>query len=355
MQGRKKWIFNIVFLFLVIGLTMYGLFHGSDLGDLKELISQADPRWWALAFLLVVAFILGESLVLHDIMRTLRTPHRLPHCFLYSFIGFFFSCITPSAGGGQPAQVYFMRKDGIDPAVSVPVMILVTITYKLVLVLFALGVLILRPRAILTALTPVWGWCILGIVLNAGFIGLYILLVVCPGAVERFLGWAIRHPGKLLGTKKVEKMLNWLEKWMNQYRDASKVMRTRPWMLLRVTLLTVLQRCLLFAVTFCALRSFGILTGSLPVVVTLQAMISLGTDLLPLPGGMGASETMFMRIFPAVCGEAMTLPTLVVSRGISYYGQLLISAVFTAVAVFVIGQHRKPHLPPEKHREEERK
>ena len=341
MQGRRKWIFNIAFLLLVIGLTMYGLFRGSDLGDLGNLIVQARGGWWALAFLLVVAFILGESLVLHDIMRTLKTPHRLTHCFLYSFIGFFFSCITPSAGGGQPAQVYFMRKDGIDPAVSVPVMILVTITYKLVLVLFALAVLIFRPGTVMAALKPVWGWCILGIALNAGFIGLYILLVVCPGAVERFLGWAIGHPGRLLGRARVEKMQCWLKKWMGQYRDASRVMRTRPGMLLRVMGLTILQRCLLFAVTFCAIRSFDIGNGSLPVVVTLQAMISLGTDLLPLPGGMGASETMFMRIFPAICGAEMTLPVLVVSRGISYYGQLLISAIFTAVAVFRIGKHRE--------------
>ena len=122
MQGKKKWIFNIVFLLLVIALTLYGLFRGSDLAQLQMLIHQADFRWWLLAFVLVIAFILGESIVLHDIMRTLKAPHHLSHCFLYSFIGFFFSCITPSAGGGQPAQVYFMRKDHIDPAVSVPVL-----------------------------------------------------------------------------------------------------------------------------------------------------------------------------------------------------------------------------------------
>ncbi len=338
MQGRKKWFFNIVFLLLVIGLTLYGLFRGSDPATLLSLLQQAKPIWWVWGFLLVIAFILGESLVLHDIMRTLKTPHRLPHCFLYSFIGFFFSCITPSAGGGQPAQVYFMRKDGIDAAVSVPVMILVTITYKLVLVLFALGVLIFHPASVLHALEPLWGWCILGIVLNGAFIGFYILLVLCPGAVERLLNFSIRHPGKLLGTRRQEKLLVWLHRWMSQYRDVARCFRRRPLMLLRVTLLTVLQRCLLFAVTFCAMRSFGIAAGTLGSIVTLQAMISLGTDLLPLPGGMGASETMFMQIFPALCGETLTLPVLLVSRGISYYGQLLISAIFTVVAVFIIGK-----------------
>ena len=341
MKGKKQWIFNIAFLLLVILLTFYGLFHGSDLSALRSLLQQADARWWLLGFVLVVAFILGESLVLHDIMRSLHTPHRLRHCFLYSFIGFFFSCITPSAGGGQPAQVYFMRKDGIDAAVSVPVMILVTITYKLVLVLFALGVLIVRPATVLAALKPVRLWCILGIVLNVLFISVYILLVVWPGAVDRMLRWCIRHPGRLLGPQRIEKLEAWLTRWMAQYRDVSACFGKKPLMLLRVTLLTVLQRCLLFAVTYIAMRSFGLTSGGIAVVVTLQAMISLGTDLLPLPGGMGASETMFMKIFPALCGETLTLPVLMVSRGISYYGQLIISAVFTVVAVFTLGKRDK--------------
>ncbi len=341
MQGKKKWIFNIVFLLLVIALTLYGLFRGSDLAQLQMLIHQADFRWWLLAFVLVIAFILGESIVLHDIMRTLKAPHHLSHCFLYSFIGFFFSCITPSAGGGQPAQVYFMRKDHIDPAVSVPVLILVTITYKLVLILFALFVFLFRPPAVITALEPVRLWCILGTVLNVLFVGLYVLLVLFPRAVEATLRWCIRCPGRILGASRQQRMLLWLNRWMKQYRDAALCFRSRPCMVLRVTVLTILQRCLLFAVTYLAMRSFGIAAGTLGSIVTLQAMISLGTDLLPLPGGMGASETMFMRIFPALCGETMTLPVLVVSRGISYYGQLIISAIFTVVAVFTIGKREK--------------
>lgn len=341
MKGKKQWVFNIAFLLLVLLLTLYGLFHSSDLSALQSLLQQADVRWWILGFALVIAFILGESMVLHDILRSLHTPHRLQHCFLYSFIGFFFSCITPSAGGGQPAQVYFMRKDGIDAAVSVPVMILVTITYKLVLVLFALGVLIVRPASVLTALKPVWLWCMLGILLNVLFISFYILLVMCPGAVDCMLRWCIRHPGRLLGSQRIEKLEAWLTRWMAQYRNVSTCFGKKPLMLLRVTLLTVLQRCLLFAVTYIAMRSFGLTSSGIATVVTLQAMISLGTDLLPLPGGMGASETMFMKIFPALCGKTLTLPVLIVSRGISYYGQLIISAMFTVVAVFTIGKREK--------------
>ena len=341
MRGKRKWAFDLAFLFLVLGLTLYGLFHGSDLSALGALLGQARWAWWLLGLGLVVAFILGESLVFHDIFRTLGTEHRLSHCFLYSFIGFFFSCITPSAGGGQPAQVYFMKKDGVDPTVSVPVMLLVTITYKLVLVLYALGILLLRPKGVLAALEPVWFWFWLGLFLNVCFISLYVLLILRPGAVERLLGGCIRLAGRVLKPEKTEGLQKKLEGWMEQYRMAAGSFLRCGGMLLRVMLLTILQRTLLFGVTYAAMRSFGLRGAGVGTVAALQAVISLGTDLLPLPGGMGASESLFLKIFPALCGAELTLPVLLVSRGLNYYGQLLISAVFTVVAVFTLGRRKE--------------
>ena len=59
--------------------------------------------------------------------------------------------------------------------------------------------------------------------------------------------------------------------------------------------------------------------------------------MLPLPGGMGISETLFLTIFSPVFG-GLLLPGMVLSRGLGYYGELLISAVFTAVAQLTIGK-----------------
>ena len=60
----------------------------------------------------------------------------------------------------------------------------------------------------------------------------------------------------------------------------------------------------------------------------LQAVISVSVDMLPLPGGMGISEALFMTIFAPVFGTVL-LPAMVLSRGMGYYGELLVSAVFT--------------------------
>ena len=46
------------------------------------------------------------------LLRLSGNDATLPGCIQYSFIGYFYSDITPSATGGQPAQLYEMCKDG---------------------------------------------------------------------------------------------------------------------------------------------------------------------------------------------------------------------------------------------------
>ena len=42
MKNKKKIIGNGIFLFLVLGLTLYGVFHGEDLGLIWENLKKAD-------------------------------------------------------------------------------------------------------------------------------------------------------------------------------------------------------------------------------------------------------------------------------------------------------------------------
>ena len=87
----------------------------------------------------------------------------------------------------------------------------------------------------------------------------------------------------------------------------------------------------LFAVTWMVYLSLRLKGTPVQDIVLLQGVISISVDMLPLPGGMGISETLFLKIFRTVFA-VLTLPAMVLSRGLSYYSQLLISALFTIVA-----------------------
>ena len=110
MENKKKMIFNVVFLLLVFGGTLYGIFHGEDLGEIAEILKTVRLPWLIPGTGCVIFFIWGESIILHYLMGNLGIKIKKWTCFLFSSVGFFFSCITPSASGGQPAQIYDMNK-----------------------------------------------------------------------------------------------------------------------------------------------------------------------------------------------------------------------------------------------------
>lgn len=335
MRGIKKWIGNIVFLFLVLGLTLWLTFRGQDMAVLGSYLQSASLFWVGLAVVLVVLFILSESVIIYGFLRSAKQPSRLTHCFLYSFTGFFFCCITPSATGGQPMQAWLMKRDGISVSVSVPLLILVTILYKMVLVVIGVAVLVFQPPAVMRYLEPAIWWCWFGIVLNVVFVAFSLLLVFRPGWMRGLLRFFVNLLCRLLKRDATARLKS-TDAWIDRYAAITDCFRHDVRMLIVACVITFMQRLLLFAVTWCACCAFGVAQSEIVLILVLQAMIAGAADMMPLPGGSGISEMLFLRIFEPLVGSALALPVMVVSRGIGFYAQMLIGAVFTVVAVFVI-------------------
>ena len=81
MQSKKKAIGNIIFLFAVFALTIYGVFHGEDLGAMMEAIKKADIRWLLPGVILVFFFIWGESIIIWYMMRSFRIFLKKRICY----------------------------------------------------------------------------------------------------------------------------------------------------------------------------------------------------------------------------------------------------------------------------------
>jgi uncharacterized protein (TIRG00374 family) len=229
-----------------------------------------------------------------------------------------------------------MRKDKIPVAVSTVVLAIVTITYKLVLVAIGLSVMLLRPAKIMQHLSGVEGLVYLGLGLNIIAISLLLMLVFRPSILRKcatvILGWI----GRICPFRHPERINAKLDEIMAQYTGTADYYRSHKLVIFNVFMITLLQRIILFLVTWLTYKAFGLSGDSLLTIVTLQAMISVVVDMLPLPGGMGISENLFLQIFLPVFGSALVLPGMLISRGVSYYTQLLISAAMTVAASFLL-------------------
>ncbi len=331
MQTKKKALFNVSFLLVVFGLTVYGVFHGEDLGAMAEAIRSSQIKWLIPGVCLVVFFIWGESSIIWYMMRSFGIRLKKRICFLFSSVGFFFSCITPSASGGQPMQIYYMKKEKIPIPVSTVILMVVTITYKLVLVVIGLGILIFGRGFLhmyLEGILPVY---YLGLTLNVFCVAFMTILVFHPVMAEDMLlkGMDLLERMRLMKRKEARRQK--LKDSMEVYRETAAYLKEHKKVLFHVIVLTFLQRIALFSVTWFVYLAFRMHGTSLLDVILLQAVISVAVDMLPLPGGMGISETLFLNIFATVF-PGVLLPAMVLSRGLGYYSQLLISALFTVVA-----------------------
>ena len=337
MKSRKKIIFNGVFLAVVFALTVYGVFHGEDLSSMMDAIHRADKRWLVPGIALVAFFIWGESIIIWYMMRSSGICLKKRTCFLFSSVGFFFSCITPSASGGQPMQIYYMKKEKISIPVSTVILMIVTITYKLVLVVIGVGIAIFGRGFLHKYLEGILPVFYLGLALNIFCVTFMTILVFHPLLAKAILVKGMKLLERLHLMKKKEGRLKKLEDSMDTYRNTAAYLKNNPFVIVKVIEITFIQRMALFAVTWFVYQAFGLHGTGFWEILFLQAVISVSVDMLPLPGGMGISETLFLNIFSPVFG-GLLLPGMVLSRGLGYYGELLISAVFTVVAQLTIGK-----------------
>ncbi len=326
--------FHLIFLIAVFAITLWTVFGGEDLKEVFTYMQSVDLAYVFPSILCVILFILGESVIIDYMLRSLGTRPKFGHCCLYSFIGFFYSCITPSASGGQPMQLVAMHKDRIPVAPATVVLAIITIVYKLVLVVLGTGVLLLRPASVMVYLEGVQGILYLGLVLNVICIIALLLLVFRPAVVRSLTAWTLQLINNIRPLKDPKGIERKVEDMIGQYEGAAEFFLHHKPVMVNVFLITFIQRCLLFLVTWFVFLSFG-LEGHSPLLITaLQGIIAVAADMMPTPGGMGISETLFLQIFTPIFGSQLVLPGMVVSRSISYYTQLLISAAVTAFSTF---------------------
>ena len=337
MKSRKKIIFNGVFLAVVFALTIYGVFHGEDLSSMMDAIHRADKRWLIPGIALVAFFIWGESIIIWYMMRSSGIQLKKRTCFLFSSEGFFFSCITPSASGGQPMQIYYMKKEKISIPVSTVILMIVTITYKLVLVVIGIGIAIFGRGFLHKYLEGILPVFYLGLALNIFCVTFMTILVFHPLLAKAIMVKGMKLLERLHLVKKKDGRLKKLEDSMDTYRNTAAYLKNNPFVIVKVIGITFIQRMALFAVTWFVYQAFGLHGTGFWEILFLQAVISVSVDMLPLPGGLGISETLFLNIFSPVFG-GLLLPGMVLSRGLGYYGELLISAAFTVVAQLTIGK-----------------
>ena len=144
---RKQWLYSLIFV-LLIGLTVFTICSQSASFTQEgfwEYVRAAHPAGLAAAALCTLLYILLEGLALLTICRALGYRRSVGQGVLYSAADIYFSAITPSATGGQPASAVLMMRSGIPAAPTAVALLINLVLYTLSILLMAAAGLALHP------------------------------------------------------------------------------------------------------------------------------------------------------------------------------------------------------------------
>lgn len=330
----KKYILNFIFLVFLFGITFYYLFRNQDFSNVIKYIRNSNHVYICLGMIMVLLFICGESVIIHYIMNSMNHKVSMISCIKYSFIGFFVSSITPGASGGQPAQMYYMSNDGISVSLSSLVLMVVTIAYKAALIVMGLFMFFTETTFIIKYIYDVLWILVIGVVLNIAIIALLFFIIFEQSFAKKVLVVPVIWLGKKHLIRNYEKWTKKILRGVTKYANGASFLKEHKYVIFNVFVLTILQRVCLFLVTYFVYKAFGLSGTSVYQIVTLQTLIALSVDNLPLPGGMGASESIFVIFFKKIFVKGsveLVLPGMVLSRGISFYSIIILGGIVTVI------------------------
>lgn len=332
-KDLKKFILEVAFFLVVMIATWQAFFSSQDFGEIGKALQEMEPLALLGTVILSVLFVCGEGYMIWYLMHGLGERCRLHQCFIYSFVGFFFSGITPSATGGQPMQLYCMKKDGGSMSHSSIVLLTVAIAYKTVLVAVGVGILVFWFHPLRTLLGNYFWLYLLGLSLNVIVVTVLYLVMFSPGIIGSIVRGGERLLVKCHLMKPAESRQKKIDGFIEEYRQALEFFKKNKGKLLWILIVTFFQRSTLFVLTYVIYRGFG-LTGTDGLeVILLQASVYVAVDMLPIPGAQGITELMYSAVFLPMFTSAYLMPSMMVNRGVSFYLLMLISLAITIVRV----------------------
>ncbi|MCR5623222.1 MAG: flippase-like domain-containing protein [Treponema sp.] len=325
---RKKILWAVITLCLSV-LTIIALFYngGLSLPELWQDIREATLGWLVAAAFCMLGFIFfeGRSLVL--ILRTLGYPARKRRGFLYASADIYFSSITPSATGGQPASAYFMHKDGISGSAVVVSLILNLTMYTLAIVSLGLLSIVFFPGIFMEFNLACKLMILVGVFAMVVLAVFFVILLkrhsILLGMGDIIVSVLNRFHCRAAARKVHAKLDEAIEK----YNECVELLSGRKRLLLKTYLLNLLQRTLHVLVTvFCSYAMHGRLGDGLKVFA-IQTYVVLGSNFIPVPGAVGISEYIMYHGYVMLLDDESSYTLALLSRGISFYTCCAISIV----------------------------
>ncbi|MCR5138453.1 MAG: flippase-like domain-containing protein [Oscillospiraceae bacterium] len=292
--------------------------------DLPALLRQADLRLLALCLLCMAVYAMCDA---WNIRRCLRlsgdriSPFQAAR---YAFAGFFFSSVTPSSTGGQPAQLYYMGRDGIPLSHGAFSLLCALLSYQVISVVYGVIGAFFSPGR-LFSLPGRLSWLFLvGFCINLLLVFFLFSILFSRKLAAFFASVGIRMLGRF---PRFSSSRGSILRFFASYRRVARLMKQHPDVFFRMLLTTGVQILLYHSIPFLCCRALGCAGLRWFPCVCTQALLFISVSSLPFPGAAGITEYGYTLFYASLIPSGIIGSALLLSRCFSFVFPLVFSGL----------------------------
>ena len=327
--GRRQALWSLLFL-VIVAASVWAVtsqVRGFSFEGFMECVREASVLWLALAVACMLLHVFSEGAAILQICKSFGYPRRASDGFAYASADIYFSAITPSATGGQPASAFFMMRDGIPGPVSTVALLVNLIMYTLSIVVIGAFCFAVRPGVYAMFSPLARGMLLAGCAVQLGLATLFLLLLREHRLLHRICDGALGLLARLRLLRRPQARRERLRQAIEEYRGHVRMMAGQQSVLVRAFLLNLLQRVSLIGVTMCTFRALGGAGARMLDAWAVQGFSVLGYNFVPIPGAVGVADLMLMDGFGQMMSEQGAAHLELLSRTLSFYSCILICGV----------------------------
>lgn len=334
-MDKKKnllWTLATIIIAVISIWAVISQAHHFSLENFGDFIAGSNPAWMCLAVFWMFFYIFLEGHALFIILKAFGYRRKVTNCTVYSAADIYFSAITPSATGGQPASAFFMMLDDIPAAVVTIALLLNLALYTISIMTVGVLALIIRPEIFInfngfSKFLIIFGYAVLTL-LAVGFV----LLIRYEQILNKVCLKLIHFFNKIHLIKNTKRWEDKLSDIICDYKKCANMLEGRKRRVAAAFTCNFLQRfvqiCIPATVVLAMERSFD---NALSVWVT-QAFVTIGSNCIPIPGAQGVSDYLLLDGLGVMMGNDVAINLDLLSRCISFYGCITISIIIVAIS-----------------------
>jgi uncharacterized protein (TIRG00374 family) len=325
MKNKK----NILLLTVLIAVTIYIFQKQIDLNSVLGIIKTIQLPYLFVGLGCMLIFWLFEAYMLDMLVQKLSGKRQLWTTIKMTIIGQYYSFITPFATGGQPAQLYIMKRDRISASKGTVVLASKFIIFQVTVTLYSLVLALVHLKTLLMTSTQISTFVFVGLTINTVGLTCLIMIALNPEKLKVIVHKIIHLLTLVKLVKNEEDKDEKIDNFIEEYLEGINQLKEDMPLTLYMFGLSILQLTAFFSITFFVYRALGLTGISAFKIISLQAMLYMAVSFVPIPGTVGASEAGFALLLGSVFQGHFLAAGLLLWRIITYYFGLVFSGAFS--------------------------